>query len=69
MITVWIQDLVGHLMANKLAPAVTRAVTKVLPSASPATVANMVDQLLDPTFRTSQDPRGGTVGARRDGKQ
>ena len=50
MITVWIQGVIGTVMAHGVAPAVTRAVTKVMPSLPAEHVQSAVKQLFDPNY-------------------
>ena len=50
MITVWIQGIIGTLMARGVAPAVTRVVTKAVPSLPEEHVRSAVEQLFDPNY-------------------
>lgn len=50
MITVWIQGVIGTVMVHGVAPAVTRAVTKVVPSLPAEQVQSAVEHLFDPNY-------------------
>lgn len=48
MLTLLLQSLLADVMTNSVAPAVSRAVLKVVPSAPPAAVHEAVERLFRP---------------------
>lgn len=48
MLTLLLQSLLGDVMTNSVAPAVSRGILKVVPSAPPAAVHEGVERLFRP---------------------
>lgn len=52
MLTLLLQSLLADVMTNSMAPAVSRAILKVVPSAPPAAVHETVERLFRPAAWT-----------------
>ena len=64
MLTLIVQAFVADFMAHTVAPAVSRAVVKVVPAAPPLAVQEVVDQLFSPTaYRSSEGAQKAWLSA------